>query len=128
LDLTPASAEIAIFGGDAIVGHALERLLQSADHEVRFLTRAYPDMLRLLEKVNLLILAPGLNVDFREAVLGLTRSKAAKVRFPVLELSSDDQKQQTEAWRVLFWPCRIEELRQEVKAALADGLGAGQGD
>ena len=133
----PASAEVVILGGGALVGRALELLLRSADCNVRFLGE--PSLSRPslhvseldgpgpLDEVRLLILAPGASAGCREDALALIGARTAEARIEVLELGDDRQEALFGAWEVLPWPCRTEDLKRRVMAALLEGPGTSQG-
>ena len=131
--ILPASAEVVILGGGALVGRALELLLCSVDYSVRFLGEPSPDMLTLgesglLDGVRLLILAPEASARCREAALALVGTRnSAEARIEILELVDDRQEVLVGAREVLPWPCRTEYLKRRVMTALLDGPGTSQG-
>ena len=124
--ILPASAEVVILGGGVLVGRALELLLGSADCNVRFLDEPSPSASEMLDGVRLLILAPGASAGCREDALALIGARTAEARIEVLELVDDRQETLVGAREVLPWPCRTEELKRRVMAALLDGPGASQ--
>ena len=110
---------VLVFGGDAAVGRALELLLKSADYDVRFLGESISSESGVLGRAQLVILAPGLSTEAREDILTLLGSRTEEAKLPVLELLTNyhEEEQAGTGW-FLLWPCRMEELRQQVKAAL----------
>jgi hypothetical protein len=136
-ELVPAAAQVVILGGGALVGRALELLLRSADCNVRFLGEPSLGKPSLhvseldgpgpLDGARLLILAPGVSAGCREDALALISARTAEARFEVLELGDDRQEALVGAWEVLPWPCRTEDLKRRVMAALLDGPGTSQG-
>lgn len=112
------SAAVVVFGGDAIVGQALELLLRSSDCNVKFLTEPYLDEPGLLDGAQILLLAPGLSAERREALLRLADGTAIAARIPVLELVSNTQGAHVGAGHLVPWPCRTEDLERRIKAAL----------
>jgi hypothetical protein len=118
LDHTADAPTILVVGGEGIVGHALELLLQSADLSVRFLDYRSLDELKLLEGFSLLLFAPGLDDEHREAVLSCVGSNPLAGRTPVLELIPEGQEIQNAVVVAVPWPCRAEELTRHVEAAL----------
>ena len=132
-EVLPASAGVVILGGDTLVGRALELLLRSADCNVRFLgepSLSGPSLDESelggpgpLDGVRLLILAPGASAGCREDALALIGARTAEARIEVLELGDDRQGALVGAWEVLPWPCRTEDLKRRVMAALLDGPG-----
>jgi len=127
-ELIPASAEVLVIGGGALVGRALELLLRSADCRVRFLDEASLgesglEEAGLLDGVRLLILAPGASAKCRKAVRALLDSRTVEAKLPVLELLTDGRVPESGEGRFfLHWPCRTEELRRYLKVALRDGF------
>jgi len=117
-DRIPTSATVLVLGGDAIVGQALELLLQSASCNVKFLTEPSLDEPGLLDGVQLLLLAPGLSAERRENLLVLVNSTLVAARIPVLELVSNLQEAQVGAGHLVPWPCQPKELERRIKAAL----------
>ena len=119
MELSIASRVVLVFGGDAAVGRALELSLKSADHDVRFLGETVSSEPGVLDKAELLILAPGLSTECHEDILALVGSRTEEARLPILRLLTNYQEEeQSEAGWFLPWPCRIEKLRQEIKVAL----------
>jgi hypothetical protein len=133
LAILPASAEVVILSGSVLVGRALELLLRGADYDVRFLGEPSLDRLELgesglLDGVRLLILAPEASPRCHEAVLALIGARTVEARIEVLELGDDRQDDDRQEalvgpWEVLPWPCRTEDLKRRVMAALLDGSG-----
>jgi hypothetical protein len=113
---------VLVFGGDATVGRALELLLQSADYDVRFLGEHISSESGVLGRAQLVILAPGLSTEAREYILTLLGSRTEEAKLPVLELNTNYQDKQAGTGWFLPWPCRTEELKQQVKAALLKGF------
>jgi len=125
----PAVAQVVILGGGALVGRALELLLRSADCNVRFLGEPSLAELELgwsgpLGGVRLLILAPEASAGCREAALALIEStRTAEAKIKVLELVDARQEVLVGARGVLPWPCRTEDLKQRIMAAVLDNPG-----
>jgi hypothetical protein len=115
-----ASSTIAILGANTVVGHVLELLLRGIGYEVRIAEdHTTGNVDELLDGVDLLLLAPGLDPDRREAFLGSMGTMAKPTRIPVLELSSALRKTLPDRETVsVAWPIRIEELAREIEAAL----------
>jgi hypothetical protein len=112
---------VAILARDAVAGQALELLLQGAGYSTRLLVEPVADESgELLDGVRLLLLAPTLSTRYREAFLKSMRSVPATAKTPVLELVATLDAQNGQGGYVL-WPCRIEELHQEIEAALLLG-------
>ena len=125
-----ASAKVLVVGGDAIVGQALELLLQSAECDVKFLGEPFLEEPGLLDGFQLLLIAPGLSAKCRETLLALVSSTTVAQRIPFLELVSNIQgAQQDGAGHLVPWPCQPEELERRIKTALLlDGSKTSQDD
>lgn len=106
-DRISASATVLVLGRDAAVGQALELLLRSAGCNVKFLAERSSDEPGLLDRVQLLLLAPGLSARCREALLTLVSSTAVAAKILVEHL--------------VLWPCRAEDLERRIKATLPAG-------
>lgn len=116
----PTVAMVVVMGGDAVVGQALALLLKSADYDVRFLPEEpLSGRAGSLSEAQLLLLAPGLSAERREAILALVSSEPDTKNTPVLELISNTQRSRLgERHFVMPWPCRTEDLKQQIEAAL----------
>lgn len=112
------TAVVAIVCGNAIVGRALELLLRSTRFSVRLLNGSYLDKPGCLDGVQLLLLAPGLDPERREALLKLIDNGPSAARIPVLELVDSARAAQVGDGNFISWPCRAEELKREIKTAL----------
>jgi hypothetical protein len=124
-DPAPTSVVVVVVGGDAVVGQALELLLRSTDCSVKFLAEPYLNAPGSLDGAQLLVLAPGLGAQKRKAILESVRSEPTMRSTSVVELASDARASQLEERHFLVpWPCRTEDLRQQVEAALLAGSGA----
>jgi hypothetical protein len=80
---------IALVGTDALAEDILARLLEREGYPVRHL-EAYPTGLmdELLDDVDVLLLAPGLDAEARDALLGIITSTSKTAVIQVLSLSS----------------------------------------
>jgi hypothetical protein len=110
--------------GDPIVDHALVLLLRSSGYEVRVLPASSLNEPRALEGIRLLLLTPPtltLSPLQRKDLLTTLRDTIQGAGIPVLELTTSSPKRRDEArdesWRMVAWPCRIEELEQQIEAA-----------
>jgi hypothetical protein len=120
---------VVVLGEDRVVGRALELLLWSTNWNVRFLTEPPSDEAGLLKVIRLLLLAPGLSAERRRAIVTDIRSMPATARVPILQLGYEPdglEEPQGELDRLVPWPCRAEELRRYIDAALLSRPGAGQ--
>lgn len=111
---------VAIQGGDPLVGQALEILLRGVGYEVRLL--GDPEAFKvedLLEGVDVLLLGPGMSNGHREDFLGAVASTLETATIPVLSFTAGPKGTLAEEDRLVPWPCRIEDLSQEIEAALS---------
>lgn len=113
---------VAILARDAVAGQALELLLQSAGYDTRLLVEPTIDESgELLNGVRLLLLAPTLSARYRDAFLKNMRSTPATAKIPVLKLVTAPDGAQVEQNGHVLWPCRLEDLKEKIEAALLDG-------
>jgi hypothetical protein len=112
---------VAILGTEALSEDILARLLEREGYHVRHL-EAYPTGLidELFDGVDLLLLAPGLDAEARDAFLEAMGSAPKTAAIPVLTLSSAlklallDELSASASWHSLF-----EKLVEEIGATLA---------
>jgi enoyl-CoA hydratase/carnithine racemase len=114
---------IAILGADTVVGSALCALLGEYGYRITPLD-AHPTGIvdELLEGVDLLLLAPRLDEDAREALLGaMGKSTPQSADMPVIALSTTLEEHLPEKEGVLRvpWPCETRALVERIEAALA---------
>ncbi|MBI4492019.1 MAG: hypothetical protein HY690_04430 [Chloroflexi bacterium] len=122
------SAVVAILGDDPVVGQALEILLQGAGHDVRFLPGAALDWPgELMANAQLVLLAPGLSLERREALLGRVRRMSGRQSVPCLELTSVAAGAPSSGCREVRWPCQVVTLLRAVDAAVGGAL-PGEGE
>ena len=115
------STTITILGTDTLAEDILARLLEREGYNVRHL-EAHPrvSMEGLLDGVDLLLTAPGLNAEVRGAFLKAMRSPRKTAAIPVLTISSAlkvallDELSAGAPWHTLFG-----ELVGHIGAALA---------
>src|SRR5215210_1364476 len=109
---------VAILARDAVAGHALELLLQSAGHNTLFVVETVVDKLaEALDGAWLLLIAPTLSARHREDFLNGMRSVPATARIPVLELITVHDGTLVEREGRVLWPCRMEDLKEKIEAA-----------
>jgi len=119
---------VAILGTGTFSEDILAQLLEEEGYSVRHL-EAHPTGLmdKLLDGVDVLLLAPGLNAEVREAFLEAISSIPKTAALPVLPLSSSlkgallDELSASASWLSLF-----EELVGQIRDAL-ESCGARQG-
>ena len=110
---------VAIVGKDPIIGQVLESLLQAAGYGTRFVT--YPvtdDLHNMFAHAHIVLLMPGLSNISREGCPSSKVSTAA-TNIPILELIPEPDGIPSLRARPVRWPCRLEQLRREIEAALA---------
>lgn len=113
---------VAILARDAVSGRAMELLLRSVGYDARLLvTPVAHEQNGLLQGVQLLLLTPTLSVKYREDFLNSMRSIPATAKVPVLELITTLNGAQTEQEDQVLWPCRMEDLKAKIEAALSNG-------
>lgn len=116
---------VVVVGGDAVVGQALELLLDSEDRRVSFLREDFREEdfreePRVLEGVELLVFTPGLSTERRRRILALIEDAPSAQRIPVLEFVANARASPAKSGRfVAPWPCRTEELNRHVEAAFS---------
>jgi hypothetical protein len=122
----PGSIALTIWG-DPIVGQALMRLMRSSGYKARFLSALSLNQALSLEGSDDLLLltpTPQLSTEHRKTLLEWLRDRTSCAKIPVLELATSSEetpreRTEGESWYRVAWPCRIEELRQRIEAALS---------
>jgi hypothetical protein len=119
---------IAILGADTVVGSALCALLEDSGYRTTPLD-SYPTGVvdELLDGADLLLLAPRLDEDVREAFLGaMGKSAPQRAEMPVIVLSTALEEDLPEKEGVLRvpWPCETRVLVERIEAALLDAAEA----
>jgi hypothetical protein len=116
-----STTTIAILGSHTAVDQALTLLLKGAGYDTRLIERDRASLANgLLDGVDVLLLAPGLSIRGRNALLSIVRGNPKTQTMPVLKLSSaigevlDDESSVPVAW-----PSPIEELVQHIETVLA---------
>ena len=118
----PTKTTVAILGTNTVVNSAISLLLKSAGYDIRRVERDLPGLTgRLLDGVDLLLLAPGLSNAPREDILSAVRDNPTTSHTPVLTLSSaiaGGEALGDQSGPVVAWPSSIEELVRQIEAAL----------
>ena len=114
---------IAILGADTVVGSALCALLQDSGYRTTALD-SYPTGIvdELLERADLLLLAPRLDEDALRTFLGaMGKSTLQRADVPVIALSTALEESLPEKEGVLRvpWPCETKALVERIEAALS---------
>ncbi len=111
---------VAIVGKDPIIGQVLGSLLQAAGYGTQFVT--YPvtdDPHNMFADAHVVLLMPELSKISRDGCLISKVSTAAATNIPILELVPEPDEVPSLRARPVRWPCRLEQLRREIEAALA---------
>ena len=101
------------------MGRALEVLLQGLSFHTRLISEygaGEPE--EVLGGVQLLLATPTVSTEARARFLDSMRSAPGTANMPVLTLSTAPKKEPTDQSGVVLWPCRLEDLRMEIEAAL----------
>ena len=112
-------ATVAILGGDSVVGRALEALLQGLGYDTLLVEESgagKPE--ELLRGIQLLLVAPTADIESRERFLANIKSTCGTAAIPVLTLTTVSTKDLANQPGLVLWPCRMEDLRTEIEAAL----------
>ena len=120
------TATLAILGGDAVVGRALEALLQGLGYDTLLIEEcgtSKPE--QLLQGIQLLLAAPTTDTESRERFLAGMRGTPDTAAIPVLTLSTAVDKDLDDGPGLVLWPCRMEDLRSEIEAALLTAAAEG---
>ena len=99
-----------------MAGRALEVLLQGVGYDTRLIEdppERPPE--QLLEGVRLLLLAPTLSAESREALLA---DMGGAPGIPVLTLSTGLKEALGDGRALIPWPCRLEDLTKKIEATL----------
>ncbi len=102
-----------------MAGRALEALLQGVGYDTRLIEdppESAPG--QLLEGVRLVLLAPTLSAESREALLADMGSTLEAANIPVLTLSTTLKEALGEGPLFIAWPCRLEDLIKKIEATL----------
>lgn len=125
VERAPEEPTVIVINGDPVVSKALALLLQTASYDVRFASRSSLEdpaaTSRLLEGAQLALVTPGMVSEHYERVLGLLQGGLAMGSVPVLQLGASPDGVQARADYIVPWPCRIEDLRRQIDAALLAG-------
>jgi hypothetical protein len=121
------TSTVAILGGDSVVGRALEALLQGLGYDTLLIEESgagKPE--ELLRGIQLLLAAPTADIESRERFLVDMRSTPGTAAIPVLTLSTTAKKDMADQPGLVLWPCRMEDLRTEIEAALLTAVAEGR--
>lgn len=111
---------VALIGEDPVVDGVLKQLLGGIGYRAVTLAASAAGADGSLDGVHLLLLAPGLRVEVREAALISLAAAPDTASIPVLELISDLTEAREVRGQIVPWPCRTEELERRIESALLD--------
>jgi hypothetical protein len=102
-----------------VVGRSLEVLLRGAGYGTRIIDEPTPDYPHdLLEGVRLVLVVPTPSTESRERFLASMRGRSGGTAIPVLTLSMVLNRVLSDPTGSVPWPCRLEDLKNEIEAAL----------
>ncbi len=112
---------VVILGGDPIVGQALEGVARAAGYNARFLAEPFIDKpSERLADAQLLLLAPELSAESRQAFLTSRISGPLAGEIPVLELVTVLDGRQPRQGHQVLWPCRAQQLKRRLILPCSD--------
>ena len=111
-------ALLLVFGGNPVVGKALQLLLSDIGYHTRYLPQISFDEPDMLDGVQLLLFVGGVGARPQGNSASLAESIREKVKVPILELVSFSRETQAEKENLVPWPCRIDELKRRIDAVL----------
>jgi hypothetical protein len=123
---TDAATTALILGGDPIVGRTLALLLESAGRSARYVAPGYVERPGAFDDVGVLLLAPPWRSDDLEKILDIVANTPAAANIPILTIGAPDDGTDAASRPTdsVPWPCRTEELRRRINAALGTGRAA----
>jgi hypothetical protein len=102
-----------------VVGRSLEVLLEGGGYSTRIIEEPVTGKPQeLLEGIRLLLVAPTPDTDSRERFLASMESVPGVAGIPVLRLSTVLNRVPPEQAGLVLWPCRLEDLKGDIEAAL----------
>ena len=102
-----------------MVGRSLEVLLQGAGYSTRIIGEPTTDKSHeLLEGIRLVLVAPTPSTESRERFLASMESEWGGATIPVLTLSVVLTTVPSNQTGRVPWPCRLEDLKSRIEAAL----------
>lgn len=114
---TTSSATVIIFGGDPVVGRALELLLRTANYAAKYLAGDALDCVESPGRARVLLLSPGWDSEAYKAAVAVTSGASGAAEVTVLELGEPSDGGASDPRRHVPWPCRAEELSRRIDAA-----------
>jgi hypothetical protein len=115
-------ASLLVFGGNPVVGKALQLLLSNLGYDARYMPQISFDKRDMLNGIQLLLFVGAVHAEQRANSASSVESVRDKVDVPILKLASSTRRTQAENEKNLVaWPCRMDELKRRIDAALPDG-------
>jgi hypothetical protein len=102
-----------------VAGRALEALLQGVGYDTHLIEDSHQgDPEEFLEGVGLVLLAPTLSTESREAFFAGLGGTLDAANVPVLTLSTGLKGALGDGRASIPWPCRLEDLTRKIEASL----------
>lgn len=101
------------------MGQALEVLLQGTNYSSKYVTNPVPDELKNILADAGLVILPGDQSGQEKATTNNLISESTALGIPVLKLVTAVEEINEGLVHAIFWPCPIENLKQEIEVALA---------
>lgn len=102
-----------------MVGRALAYLLQDTYRETHLIEDpGTGEPAELLAGIQVLVVAPAVSAECRERFLVGMKSTPGTASIPVLTLSAVLKDVLADQMGLVMWPCRTEDLKREIDAAL----------
>ena len=124
LNPTEGPATVAILGGNAVIGKALESLLRSADYVARFFSEYPEEEAEPLGGAKVALILPALSSRHQESLIALIRNTPSTTNLPVIELITTPNPNGNGQVTRVPWPCSMEDLRRSIDETL---VGTPQG-
>ena len=111
-----------VISGDPLASRILALLLQDSSYRAKFMPIASLNESGVLEDVQLLVLTPtqALSTEERKALLASLKEMPRETELIVMELIREEEEaaaQEVQSHKVP-WPCKIDELKRRIEAAL----------
>jgi hypothetical protein len=118
LNPTEGPATVAILGGNAVIGKALESLLRSADCVARFFSEYPEEDVDPLGGAKVALILPALSSKHQESLITLIRNTPSTTNLPVIELITTPNPNGNGQVTRVPWPCSMEDLRRTIDEKL----------
>lgn len=112
--------KVAVLGGDPVVGHAIQALLQSAGYETRLVPGPFTaDTEDALVDAGLLLIVPDPDCWSPDNPFAHDVKGSAAGGAPILELVPFLGEVEPVQGHQIPWPCRLEDLQQKIEEILS---------